>query len=119
MLLIFPFEEAIYREAAIPATYVGHPLAGAISPHADPAPARTELALSDAAPVVALLPGSRRAEVDYIAPVLLGCAVCTCTSAPPVNSMLYFGPRTKMSSSPGMMSAPLRAYAHLRLPMKS
>ena len=74
VLLVFPFEEAIYREAAIPATYVGHPLASAIPPDANPAPARTALGLPQEGTVVALLPGSRRAEVDYIAPVLLGAA---------------------------------------------
>jgi len=74
VLLIFPFEEAIYREAAIPASYVGHPLARTISPDADPATARAELGIAPDATIVALLPGSRRAEVDYIAPVLLGAA---------------------------------------------
>ena len=43
MLLVFPFEEAIYREAGIPATYVGHPLADAIPAQVDAAAARRAL----------------------------------------------------------------------------
>ena len=74
VLLVFPFEADIYRQAAIPATYVGHPLASAIAPDADPATARAELGLPSGTTVVALLPGSRRAEVAFIAPVLLHAA---------------------------------------------
>ncbi|MGD9944915.1 MAG: lipid-A-disaccharide synthase [Burkholderiaceae bacterium] len=66
MLLVFPFEEAIYREAGIPATYVGHPLADAIPLQPDTVAARAALGLSPQAPVVALLPGSRPSEVRQL-----------------------------------------------------
>jgi len=67
MLLVFPFEEAIYREAGIPATYVGHPLADAIPTQVDAAAARHALGLAVDATVVALLPGSRPSEVEHLA----------------------------------------------------
>ncbi|RPH66188.1 MAG: lipid-A-disaccharide synthase, partial [Burkholderiales bacterium] len=67
MLLVFPFEEAIYRDAGIAATYVGHPLADAIPAQTDAAAARAALGLSAAGAVVALLPGSRVAEVEHLA----------------------------------------------------
>ena len=67
MLLVFPFEEAIYRDAGIPATYVGHPLADAIPEHSDGAAARRALGLPAAGAVVALLPGSRASEVEHLA----------------------------------------------------
>src|SRR5690606_13694353 len=67
MLLVFPFEEAIYRDAGIPATYVGHPLADAIPARTDAAAARSVLGLPPAGAVVALLPGSRAAEVENLA----------------------------------------------------
>jgi lipid-A-disaccharide synthase len=66
MLCLFPFEEALYREAGVPATYVGHPLADVIPPHADQAGARARLGLPAGAPVVALLPGSRRSELAHL-----------------------------------------------------
>jgi lipid-A-disaccharide synthase len=67
MLLVFPFEQAIYDEAGIPAVYVGHPLADQIPPKSDRAGARRALGLPPEAPLVALLPGSRPAEIRYMA----------------------------------------------------
>lgn len=64
-LLIFPFEEEIYRRAGIPATYVGHPLAHAL-PSPDRASARARLGLQPSAEYVALLPGSRRSELEAL-----------------------------------------------------
>jgi len=65
MLVVFPFEEAIYRSAGIPATYVGHPLAEVIPMQPDVAAARAALGLADAGPVLAILPGSRMSELKY------------------------------------------------------
>ena len=65
MLVIFPFEEAIYREAGIPATYVGHPLAQVIPLEPDQAAARASLQLPNDARVIAILPGSRMSELKY------------------------------------------------------
>lgn len=64
-LLIFPFEEEIYRRAGIPATYVGHPLAHAL-PSPDRASARARLGLQASAEYLALLPGSRRSELKAL-----------------------------------------------------
>lgn len=65
MLVVFPFEEAIYRKAGIPATYVGHPLAEVIPMAPDVAAARAALDLQGPGPVVAILPGSRMSELKY------------------------------------------------------
>ncbi len=74
VLLVFPFERRIYDDAGIPATYVGHPLASAIPAQPDAAAARARLGLPAADPVVALLPGSRRAEVQHIGPAFIAAA---------------------------------------------
>ncbi len=71
MLLVFPFEQAIYREAGIAATYVGHPLADVIPRQPDQARARRDLDLPAEATVIAVLPGSRAAEISHIAPLFL------------------------------------------------
>ncbi|OYY58981.1 MAG: lipid-A-disaccharide synthase [Hydrogenophilales bacterium 28-61-11] len=73
MLVVFPFEEEIYRDAGIPVTYVGHPLADVIPLDPDVAAARATLALT-AGPVVALLPGSRLSEVKRHAQLMLDAA---------------------------------------------
>lgn len=67
MLVLFPFEEQIYRDARIPVTYVGHPLADLIAECPDRLRARRALGLDPARPVLALLPGSRLSEIRYLA----------------------------------------------------
>jgi len=72
-LVIFPFEEAVYRRAGVPVEFVGHPLFDvSADPDADRATAdrRLSLGLAPALPTVALLPGSRRNELERLAPVL-------------------------------------------------
>ena len=66
MLCVFPFEEALYRDAGVPATYVGHPMADVIPLQPDQAAARDRLGLPAGGPVVALLPGSRQSELKYL-----------------------------------------------------
>ncbi len=74
VLCLFPFEPTILQQAGIGATYVGHPLADAIPLEPPRAAARAGLGLGADDTVIALLPGSRRSEIQYIAPALIGAA---------------------------------------------
>jgi lipid-A-disaccharide synthase len=74
MLVLFPFEENVYRDAGIPVTYVGHPLADEIAPEMPQAVARQELRVAPERPVIALLPGSRQSEIEHMAPPFIACA---------------------------------------------
>jgi len=74
MLVIFPFEEELYRKAGVPVTYVGHPLAEVIPLTPDPVAARNSLGLQQERRVVAILPGSRMAELKYNTTSFLGAA---------------------------------------------
>ena len=67
VLCIFPFEPELLARQGVPATYVGHPLAAVIPLQPDRAAARRALGLADDATVVALLPGSRRSEIQHLA----------------------------------------------------
>ncbi|WP_291024220.1 lipid-A-disaccharide synthase [Hydrogenophaga sp.] len=67
VLCIFPFEPALLAEHGIAATYVGHPVANVVPLEPDRLAARRQLGLPEDAPVVAILPGSRGSEVDYLA----------------------------------------------------
>jgi lipid-A-disaccharide synthase len=67
MLVIFPFEEEIYQKAGVPVTYIGHPLAEMIPLAPDEALARRKLGLPEDGNVVTLMPGSRMAELKYLA----------------------------------------------------
>lgn len=70
MLLVFPFEEEIYRRENVPATYIGHPLAGVIPMKPDTEGARKALGIEAAGePVFAVLPGSRKDEISGCGPV--------------------------------------------------
>ena len=66
VLCLFPFEPELLAEHGIAATYVGHPLANVIPMQPDRTAARRVLGLDENATVVALLPGSRAAEVKYL-----------------------------------------------------
>ena len=67
ILVMFPFEAPLYEKIGVPVTYVGHPLADVIP--MDPAKheARVALRLPAGKLIVALLPGSRRSELQYMA----------------------------------------------------
>ena len=67
VLCIFPFEPALLAVHGIAATYVGHPLANVIPMQPDRAAARRKLGLGDEDIVVAILPGSRKSEIQYLA----------------------------------------------------
>jgi lipid-A-disaccharide synthase len=68
VLCLLPFEKQFYDAHAVPAVFVGHPLADSVPLHLDGAEARTQLGLLRDARYVALLPGSRSGEVARLAP---------------------------------------------------
>jgi len=67
VLCIFPFEPELLAAHGVAATYVGHPIANMIPLEPDRAAARRQLGLPQDRRIVALLPGSRRSEVRYLA----------------------------------------------------
>jgi lipid-A-disaccharide synthase len=74
VLVIFPFEESIYREAGVPVEWVGHPLLELSGTPEPRAPWLSRLGLDPTRPVVALLPGSRGNELRAILPGLTAAA---------------------------------------------
>lgn len=67
LMALFPFEPALYEKTGPRVTYVGHPLADLIPMDPDKAGARSELRVPSGKRVIALLPGSRRSELHYMA----------------------------------------------------
>jgi lipid-A-disaccharide synthase len=74
VLCLFPFEPEILRAHGVAASFVGHPLADAIPLQVPRAASRVALGLGEHDEVVAVLPGSRRSEIHYIAPHFLQAA---------------------------------------------
>ncbi len=72
VLLVFPFEKAIYEKAGVSATYVGHPLANVIPMTPDTEGARKEFGIADGLPVITVMPGSRIDEVEGCAAAFFG-----------------------------------------------
>ena len=71
MVVIFPFEEKIYRDAGVPVDFVGHPLADVVKPTMTRAEFAARHGLAADRPIVALLPGSRGSEIARNFPIIL------------------------------------------------
>ncbi len=69
-----PFEKALYDHAGVRCTFVGHPILDEVAPYYDVTSIRTKFGLGPDGPVIALMPGSRRREVQMLLPVLLQAA---------------------------------------------
>ncbi|HEX9870885.1 MAG TPA: lipid-A-disaccharide synthase, partial [Candidatus Tectomicrobia bacterium] len=74
LFVILPFEAALYQAANIDAEFVGHPLLDLVPLSGSKADACTQCGLDPAAPVVGLLPGSRRSELHYLLRPMLDAA---------------------------------------------
>ncbi len=70
VLVIFPFEEQIYRDAGVPVQFVGHPLVDLARAKEPRNEFLNEIGLDSSKPIVALLPGSRPNEVEQLLPIM-------------------------------------------------
>ena len=88
MLALFPFEPAIYEQAGIPVSYVGHPLADILPMTPDKQGARERLKLRDDKLVIAMLPGSRQSEVKQLADLYVKTARLIAQEQPEVQFLV-------------------------------
>ena len=118
VLCLFPFEPALLHAHGIAATYVGHPLADAIPLEPPRAASRTALGLADDETVVALLPGSRKSEIAYIAPPLLAAAALMQRARPGLRFVMPVVPGLRawvepmLAAHPGLNLALLDGRSH-------
>ncbi|KFI08278.1 lipid-A-disaccharide synthase [Massilia sp. BSC265] len=114
MLVIFPFEEAIYRAAGVPVTYIGHPLAEMIPMAPDVAAAREALGIAKDARVVTIMPGSRMGELKYLAEPFVAAAKLLAARDPnlvfvaPMAGERQRGYYTEIVNKAGLDSVPVR-----------
>jgi lipid-A-disaccharide synthase len=92
MLVIFPFEEALYLDARVPVTFVGHPLVSLVRRTAEPAGFLREIGLDPARPVIALLPGSRPKEVAHNLPPMAGAVDVLAAARPDLQFLIAVAP---------------------------
>ncbi|MBK1688608.1 lipid-A-disaccharide synthase [Rubrivivax gelatinosus] len=100
VLCLFPFEPELLQRHGVAATYVGHPLADAIPVEPPRAAARAALGLGEGEPVVALLPGSRRGEIEHIAPAFLQAAARMHHQRPELRFLLPVAPGLRSMVEP-------------------
>jgi lipid-A-disaccharide synthase len=93
VLVIFPFEERIYRDAGVDAEFVGHPLVDLVTPSADRALLRARFGATGDEPLVALLPGSRSNELRAILPDMARAAALIRQRLPAAKFVLARAPR--------------------------
>ena len=113
LLALFPFEPALYEKLGLPVTYVGHPLADVIPMDPDKAKARTELRVPAGSRVVAMLPGSRRSELHYMADLFVLTARRLLQDLPDA----YFLCPTASRATREMFEAALRRHEARNLPL--
>lgn len=74
VLCLFPFEKVFYEQYEVPAAFVGHPLAKQLPLENPIQIAKQQLGIDENQKHIALLPGSRKGEVERLLPMLLGAA---------------------------------------------
>ncbi|MBI4735574.1 MAG: lipid-A-disaccharide synthase [candidate division NC10 bacterium] len=92
MLVLFPFEEAMYQKAGVDVTFVGHPLLDALADVPPREACRAALGVASPCPVLGLLPGSREAEIRRHLPLLLGAAARLAGGRPDLRLLLGLAP---------------------------
>jgi lipid-A-disaccharide synthase len=100
VLCLFPFEPELLRRHGIAATYVGHPLADAIDLTVPRNAARAALGFDEAQPVVAVLPGSRRAEIEAITPTFAATVALLARLRPDLRFVLPLVPGLRAQVEP-------------------
>jgi lipid-A-disaccharide synthase len=113
LLALFPFEPALYEKAGLPVTYVGHPLADLIPLEPDKSKARVELRVPAGKRVIALLAGSRRSELHYMADLFVKTARRLLQDLPDA----YFVCPTASRETREMFEAALRRNEAKELPL--
>lgn len=79
---LFPFEPAFYAQAGVAAHYIGHPLADELDARTGAVEARQALGLDPQRPCLAVLPGSRTAEIHHLMPTFVAAAQQLCALHP-------------------------------------
>ena len=102
VLCLFPFEPEILQRAGVAATFVGHPLADAIPLEPPRAAGRIALGLADSDVVVAVLPGSRRSEIQANGPAFLQAAARMHALRPELRFVLPVAPGLRALVEPLM-----------------
>ena len=113
LLAMFPFEPPLYAKTALPVSYVGHPLADIIPLDVDKIAARSALRLPTQKLIIALLPGSRRSELEHMAEPFILAAHRLRQDVPEVHFVCPLATRQTRD----LFEGTLHAHGHADLPL--
>ena len=99
---IFPFAAEFYRQAGANVEFVGHPLLDFAQIDMSRAEARRAIGLNEDHPVVGLMPGSRRREVERLLPVMLAVSNQIHQTVPDCQFVLPLAPGIDSATLPEM-----------------
>ena len=93
LLAILPFEKEWYAARGVDhVDFVGHPLAGEVWPRYDRAEFCRHAKLNPHLPIISLLPGSRRKELERILPPMLEAAALISARRPEIQFVVVVAP---------------------------
>jgi lipid-A-disaccharide synthase len=119
VLAAFPFETALYRRAGVPVAFVGHPVLDALADAPSRDEARKALGVDGDAPVIGVLPGSRRQELMSVLPVMREATALIAAAYPSARFLLAQAPTVSTADlaahvGPSMRIVAARTYAVMR-----
>ena len=109
MVVIFPFEEPLYRKAGVPVDFVGHPLVDVVKPTMTRAQFAERCALDPERPIVTIMPGSRPSEIALNYPRVIA-----------AGELLARDPRVQFvhAAAPGLSAELFARHAKPRFPLR-
>ena len=111
MLVVFPFEEALYREAGVKCSFVGHPLLDEETETRPKDVLAQKFGLDPQKPILGILPGSRKKELHFHLPVMLEAFSRIKAKMPDVQAVIPLAP----TLSPDDFRQYLAGYEDVRL----
>ncbi len=96
MMVFFKFEQEFYKKYGINADFVGHPLLDIVKPSVGKTDFLAEFGLSSSKTTIALLPGSRKSEINYILPVMLEASILIAKDIPDCQFVIAKSPQVNL-----------------------
>jgi len=104
-LCIFPFEEKFYRDAGVAVDFIGHPLVGNVKESMSRAEFCAENGLRADKPIITILPGSRRGEIEYHTVILAQALAQLRHAIPEVQAVVAVAPGVNQTDLEACLSS--------------
>lgn len=96
MIVLFKFEEELYKKHGVNVDFAGHPLIDIVKPTTEKKEFMNQFKLSESKTTICLLPGSRKTEIEYILPVMLKSAVLIRKEIPDIQFIIAKSPQVNL-----------------------